>query len=115
MGQKLRQIEFRYLGAAGVPLVQMTELHPEKSSLKLVEAGVHPFHLIVVTLFGPIIPQHANPIRQCRIVGSDGSRIAQCPQVLGGIETVPGRMTQRAGPAPTIARSLSLGGVFQHL
>ena len=50
-------------------------------------------------------PEH---LRQIGVIGNDGARIAECPQVLARVKTEAARLPDRAGRAAAPARAVGL-------
>ncbi len=106
------QITGSYLFAQFNILIQITKFHIEHSRLNFVEPAVAAGIAEYVFFFGTVIGQGTNHCCQLLVVGGNGSSIAKSPQILSGIKTMTGGITQRTGFAASVEASVSLGIVF---
>ena len=61
-----------------------------------------------------MIAQHAELLRQCSIVGRNGSALAECAQVLAGIKAKATGDPQRSGFPALVFGAMRLARIFYH-
>ena len=70
-------------------------------------------HVVLVLAPLPVLAQRADPLGDGRVVGEEGSGVAECAEVLPRIEAVGGRRAG-AGAQAAAARAVGLAGVLDH-
>src|SRR4029077_12096903 len=98
----------------GVPLIEFYQLYPQKGSVKLVQARVETFEVIIVFFLRSIIAERAHTIGEFVAIGRYGAGVAKSAEVFRGIKTMSGGVTQRAGSPPLAARTLRLRRILNH-
>ena len=89
-----RIINRRDAAAHTVVGIQPRELHVEHGRLHLVHARVATTMAEHILPAAPVVAQQAHHLRQPFVVRRHRPGIAECPEVLRGIETVAGRIAQ---------------------
>src|SRR5687767_12828188 len=84
-GQELA-VERRVPLPAGVPVLEVAELHPEHGRLEGVEPAVLAEHVMVVLGPRPVLAQELHPVEECFVLADDHAAVADPAQVLRGEE-----------------------------
>ncbi len=97
-----------------VPAVQERQLPDQGKRLDGVEAGRVADQVVPVLRPLAVLPQRSDALGQRLVVRDERACVAECAQVLGGIEAERTCARRGAGSEAVSARAVRLGGVFQH-
>ena len=86
---ELSEVQVSDLLSAAIPWVQVAKFHSQKSSLQFVQPRVETFILVVIFLLGAVVAEHADTVRQFRIIGCHRAAIAECAEVFARIKAIP--------------------------
>ena len=90
----------------------MVQLYIKDSRLQLVDTGIAPLEFVYILLPATVISQCCHCLSQLFVIGSNSSRITQCPKVFAWIEAMASCIAQSSRPAPVECTTMSLGIVF---
>ena len=113
-------VVFRDFAALPIPLFQITKLHREESGLDRIQPSVVALNVVIVLLRLAVVAEHANFLRQLRVVSCYGSGFAASTQVLAGIKAEGSSFAHGSRFLPTlffsreILGSVGLAGIFYH-
>src|SRR5882724_11072167 len=109
------QVPFRNSHTALVPFVEMFETHTQQRSLKLIQPAIEASLFVVILALRPVVAKQPNPLGQLIVVGGYRAGIAVSPEILRRIKTPSGGVAKASHHAITVARTMSLGRVLDHL
>ena len=95
-----------------VPRLEVAQLHPQHARLEGVESAVEAWHEVVIFLALSVVSEHANRVRQTRVVGHDHSAVAVCAQILGRVKAKRGHVAQGSNRSTLVARAVSLARIL---
>ena len=107
------EINACYPASSFVLFIKITKFDAEYSRLYLIEARVASSVFEHILARGAIVGDLTDRFCQLIVVGGDSSGIAECPQILAGIETMSSRQAKTARKAIAISATLCLGIVFK--
>ena len=105
-------VSFRRGSSLVVPLIEVSELHPENRGLHRIEPVVVSHLLVDVPLELRVMPERSRPFEHARIARRYRSPLAERPEILARIEGKRSRMAEGTRPPPLVCRSVPLAGIL---
>jgi len=91
-----------------IPAIQMWEFDPQNRRLYLIHAPVGAHDLMLITDTRTVVPYHAHPLRQVRIVRDADARFAVCSQGLAALQAEAAYVTDAADRSSLIGSAVCL-------
>ena len=111
----LRKVPFGDDVSFLVPSIQVRKLYTKETRLHFVQAGIGAQILVIVFLLRAVISEDAHLLCKFGVVCGDRAAVAKSAEILSGIETEPGGISQITGLFALVFRAVRLCGVLDNL
>src|ERR1700736_5773570 len=95
-----------------IPFLQMSQFDPQNRRLDSIHPAIPSDLCMVVFANLPVVAKDPNLLIQLSIPGHNGASLAECAEILAGVEAETGRVAKCADPSSFVLRTMRLGGVF---
>src|SRR5438552_792654 len=98
-----------------VPFIQVTQFDPQKRRLQFIETAVRADRVVFVFASCAVVAQQTQAFGDFGILRGDRAAVAECAEVLSGIEAETGTVAEAADAPAAITRPVRLSGVLDDL